>query len=116
MTDKKKPSILDDEIHEEDPAIYVQYVDETLDEPDREPQESEGSDLDMEVAEDLIEISEGSWMGEEGDNPEKDMGIPVDENDEGWSQEGSDDLLYRCSYSPGRRHVEILLHCHQKNE
>ncbi len=93
MTDKKKPSILDDEIHEKDPAIYVQYVDETLDEPDREPQESEGSDLDMEVAEDLIEISEGSWMGEEGDNPEKDIGIPVDENDEGWSQEGSDDLL-----------------------
>ncbi len=110
MTDKKKPAarnilddpqmdvpdlppIVDDEVPDEDPSLYIQYVDETLDEPDREPGESEGSDLDMEVAEDLIEIQEGSWMGEEGDNPENDMGIPIDENDEGWAQEGSDDLL-----------------------
>ncbi len=97
MTDKKKPTdlppITDDEIHDEDPACYVQYVDETLDEPERKPGESEGSDLDMEVAEDLIEIQEGSWMNEEGDNLEKDMGIPIDENDESWTQEGSDDLL-----------------------
>lgn len=110
MTDKKKPiarkilddapkdvsdllPIVDDEVHADDPALYAQYLDETLDEPACEPKEAEGSDLEMEVSEDLIEIQEGSWMDEEGDNLEKDMGIPVDENDEGWAQEGSDDLL-----------------------
>ena len=76
MTDKKKPiarkdlddapkevsdlpPIVDDEVHADDPALYAQYLDETLDEPACEPKEAEGSDLEMEVAEDLIEIQEG---------------------------------------------------------